>query len=124
MDIFTTVVQSLLALAFLLAGLSKIAGFKVHVEGFKKWGLPQWFRVVTGLVEVVGAAALIIGFWEPSWIAAGALLLGITAIGGILTHIRVKDSFKQTFPIILLGILSFVLFFISLSDLSDFPGFN
>ncbi|SDO54469.1 DoxX-like family protein [Paenibacillus sp. yr247] len=67
---------------------------------------------------------MIIDFWEPSWTAFGALVLGITAIGGILTHVRVKDSFKQTFPIVLIGILSFVLFFIRLSDLSDFPGFN
>ena len=54
----------------------------------------------------------------------GALLLGVTAIGGILTHIRVKDSFKQMFPIVLLGILSFIVFFIHLSELSRFPGFN
>ncbi|MEX2460031.1 MAG: DoxX family protein [Paenibacillaceae bacterium] len=124
MDILAIVLQSLLALAFLMAGMGKITGSKMHVEGFKQWGLPQWFRVVTGIVEFVAAAALIIGFWEPSWAAAGALLLGVTAIGGILTHLRVKDSLKQTFPIILLGILSFILFFIRFSNLSDFPGFN
>ncbi|MDB5055833.1 MAG: hypothetical protein JWM44_3883 [Bacilli bacterium] len=124
MDILVIVLQSLLALAFLMAGMGKITGSEMHVEGFKKWRLPQWFRVVTGLVELVGAAALIIGFWQQSWTAAGALLLGFTAIGGLLTHIRVKDSFKDTFPIVLLGILSFIVFFIRLSDLSDFPGFN
>lgn len=96
----------------------------MHVEGFRKWGLPQWFRVVTGIVELVGAVALIIGFWESSWTAAGALLLGITAIGGILTHIRVKDSFKDIFPIVLLGILSLIVFLIRFSDLSGLPGFN
>jgi putative oxidoreductase len=70
-----------------------------------------WFRVVTGIVELIGAAALIIGFWDQSWAVAGALLLGITAIGGILTHIRVKDSFKKTSTILFLGILSFIVFF-------------
>ena len=124
MDIVAIVLQSLLALAFLMAGMGKISGSKMHVEGFKHWRLPQWFRVVTGIVEFVGAAALIVGYWEPSWMAAGALLLGVTAIGGILTHVRVKDSIKQTFPIILIGVLSFIVFFIRLSDLSDFPGFN
>jgi len=124
MDIVAIVLQSLLALAFLMAGMGKISGAKMHVEGFKHWRLPQWFRVVTGIVEFVGAAALIVGYWEPSWTAAGALLLGVTSIGGILTHVRVKDSFKQTLPIVLLGALSFIVFFIRLSDLSDFPGFN
>lgn len=124
MDILVIVLQSLLALAFLMAGVGKITGSKMHVEGFKKWDLPQWFRIVTGFVELVGAVALIIGFWEHSWTAAGALVIGVTAIGGILTHVRVKDSFKDTFPIILIGVLSFIVFFIRLSDLSDFPGFN
>ncbi len=96
MNIFSIVLQSLLALAFLMAGLGKVSGSKMHVENFKKWRMPQWFRVVTGLIEFVSAAALIIGFWEPSWVAAGALVIGITAIGGILTHVRAKDSLKDT----------------------------
>ena len=124
MNIFSIVLQSLLALAFLMAGLGKVSGSKMHVENFKKWRMPQWFRVVTGLIEFVSAAALIIGFWEPSWVAAGALVIAITAIGGILTHVRAKDSLKDTFPIIFIGILAFILFFINVSDLSDFPGFN
>ncbi len=124
MDILSIVLQGLLALAFLMAGLGKISGSKMHFEGFNHWRLPQWFRVVTGFVEFAGAVALIIGFWESSWVAVGALLLGVTAVGGVLTHLRVRDSFKQTFPILLLGALAFILFFIRLSDLSDFPGFK
>ncbi|MEK5253999.1 DoxX family protein [Paenibacillus sp. FSL F4-0125] len=124
MNIVAIVLQSLLVLAFVMAGSGKAAGSKMHVDNFKKWRLPQWFRVVTGLVELVAAAALVVGYWEPSWAAAGALLLGVTAIGGVLTHIRAKDSFKLCFPIILLGVLAFIVFVIRLSDLSDFPGFN
>lgn len=124
MDIVAYVLQGLLAAMFLMAAIGKISGSKMHIEGFQNWGLPQWFRVVTGFVELVGAVALIIGYWDNSWTAAGALLLGVTAIGGILTHVRVKDTFKQTFMIILLAILSFIVFFIRLSDLSAFPGFN
>jgi putative oxidoreductase len=124
LGILSIVLQVLLALMFLMAGFGKITGSKMHVDGFNHWRLPQWFRVVTGIVELGGAAALIIGFWEPSWAALGALLLGITAVGGVITHLRVKDPFKQTFMILLLGILSFVLFFLRASDFSDFPGFH
>ncbi|OZQ66816.1 hypothetical protein CA600_10690 [Paenibacillus sp. VTT E-133280] len=124
MNIVSIVLQSLLVLAFVMAGLGKVAGSSMHVDNFKKWRLPQWFRVVTGLVELVAAAALVVGYWEPSWAAAGALLLGVTAIGGVLVHIREQDSFKHTFPIILLGVLAVIVFFIRFSDLADFPGFN
>ncbi|TXK84449.1 DoxX family protein [Paenibacillus sp. N3.4] len=118
MDILVFILQGLLALMFLMAGVGKITGSKMHIEGFKRWGLPQWFRVVTGIIEFVAAAALIIGYWAYSWAAVGAILLGITAIGGILVHVRMKDSFKDTFMIVILGILSFIVFFIRLSDLS------
>jgi putative oxidoreductase len=97
MTVFSIILQSLLALMFLMAGVGKITGSKMHVEGFKHWRLPQWFRIVTGIIELIGAAALVVGYWESSWVALGALILGITGIGGIITHIRVKDSFQQTF---------------------------
>jgi putative oxidoreductase len=124
MDIVGVVLQSLLALMFLMSAFSKISGNKMQVEAFKHYRLPQWFRVVTGVIEFVSAAALVVGYWEPSWTTVGALILGIVGIGGTLTHIRIKDSFKQTFPIMVLGGLAIILFFITLSDLSDFPGFN
>ncbi|MUT66499.1 DoxX family protein [Paenibacillus sp. NEAU-GSW1] len=124
MDIVVIVLQSLLALMFLMAGFSKLAGVKMHADNFAKWGLPQWFRIVAGLVEVIGAAALIVGYWEPSWSAVGGLIIGVTGIGGVLTHVRAKDSFKETMPILLLGLFGFIVFFVRLSDLSDFPGFN
>ncbi|SEB99248.1 DoxX family protein [Paenibacillus sp. GP183] len=112
MAILAIVLQSLLALMFLMAGVGKLSGSKMHVENFKKWGYPQWFRVVTGIVEFVGAAALIVGYWDKNWTAVGSLILGITSIGGIIVHIRNKDSFKETIPILVLAIISFIVFFI------------
>ncbi|WP_043930809.1 DoxX family protein [Bacillus sp. EB01] len=123
MEILAYVLQGLLAAMFLMAGSGKITGSKMHVDNFTHWRLPQWFRVVTGLVEVASALALIVGYWHPSWAAAGALLLGITGIGGVVTHLRAKDPFKQTVTILVLGVLAFVLLYIRWSDLSNFPGF-
>ncbi|WP_053373600.1 DoxX family protein [Paenibacillus sp. FJAT-27812] len=124
MDIVTIVLQGLLGLAFLMAGIGKVGGLKMHVDHFKLWGLPQWFRVVTGLVELIGAAALILGIWEPSWAAAGSLLLGVTMIGAILVHIRLKDKAKETMPSVVLFILAAVIFIIQYGELAQFPGFN
>jgi putative oxidoreductase len=124
MDVVSLILQILLALMFIMAGIGKTAGSKMHIEGFDKWRLPQWFRTVTGIVEILGAVALIIGFWEPSWVAVGALWLGIISLGGILTHVRIKDSFKNTFPIIILFIFSAALFIIEIDELANFPGFK
>ncbi|WAH35961.1 DoxX family protein [Alicyclobacillus dauci] len=114
MTILRWVLEAILILMFLMAGFGKVAGSKMHREGFEHWRLPQWFRVVTGLVELIGAALLIIGFWHKDFVIAGALVLGVTAIGGIITHLRVKDSFKDMSMILLLGIISFVLLFITI----------
>jgi putative oxidoreductase len=116
--------QSLLALMFLMSAFSKISGSKMQVEAFKHYRLPQGVRIVVGVLVFVSAAALVVGYWESNWTAAGALILGTVGIGGTLTHIRIKDSFKQAFPIMVLGGLAIILFFIMLSDFSDFPGFN
>ncbi|PGS56397.1 DoxX family protein [Bacillus sp. AFS041924] len=124
MDTLSIILQILLALMFLFAGLGKVFGSKSSIETFNHLQLPQWFRVITGLVELVGVASLIIGFWEESWVPAGGLLLGVVAIGAIIAHIRAKDSFKQAFTILLLGIIGFVLLWINYSDLSNFPGFK
>ncbi|WP_081418954.1 DoxX family protein [Paenibacillus sp. Leaf72] len=106
------IIEGLLAAMFLMAGLGKTFGSSMHVESFRRWRLPQWFRVVTGLVELAGAALLIIGFWKSGFAIAGALLLAVTALGGILTHLRVKDGIKETSTIVILGILAGVLLFL------------
>lgn len=109
LDILIWSLQGLLAAAFLMAGLGKVMGSQMHKEGFTKWRLPQWFRIVTGLVEVVAAALLIIGYWQQDLILYGALLIVATGIGGTLTHIRIKDSIKNLMPILILGILGVIL---------------
>jgi len=54
------VLQGLLAAAFLAAGGAKLAGVPMMVQIFDQIGMGQWFRIVTGLVEVAGAVALLV----------------------------------------------------------------
>ncbi|HKC94667.1 MAG TPA: DoxX family protein, partial [Nitrospira sp.] len=49
------VVQGLLAAAFLMAGSSKLAGEEQMVAMFQQIGFGQWFRYLTGAIEVTGA---------------------------------------------------------------------
>ncbi len=75
----------LAAAAFLAAGGAKLAGVPMMVEIFDHIGIGQWFRVVTGLVEVVSAIALLV----PATAAFGGLLLAVTMVFGVLTHLFV-----------------------------------
>ena len=112
MQIVIWVLQGLLAAVFIFAGYGKLTGSKMHKENFIKWELPQWFRVFTGIIELGSAIMLIVGFWNDMWAVYGAIVLILVSIGGIFTHIRIRDSWRATMPIFSLGVIALLLFFL------------
>src|ERR1700676_510176 len=80
--------QGIIAAAFLAAGAAKLAGVPYMVELFGQIGLGQWFRVLTGVVEVTGAVALLV----PGLASIGALWLGATMVGAVPTHLFVLHN--------------------------------
>jgi uncharacterized membrane protein YphA (DoxX/SURF4 family) len=76
----------------LLAGGTKLAGTNEHVESFERWGYPQWFRVLTGAVEVTGGFGLLLGRSRPRLATLGGTLVAGTMLGALYTHLlRVRD---------------------------------
>lgn len=96
-------VQSLIAALFLMAGVGKLAGAEMHVKLFAAIGLGQWFRYVTGAIEVASAVLLFV----PSLARFGALALIATMIGAIFTHLFVIGG-NPAMPIVLLAGSAFV----------------
>jgi putative oxidoreductase len=94
----------LLALAFLAAGGAKLASVPAMVQIFDALGFGQWFRYVTGVVEIAGAVALLI----PSYAALGAAWLGITMFFGTLAHLFILHTSPA--PALTLLALSAVIF--------------
>jgi len=78
-------VQVLAAGMFFLAGASKLAGAPAMVALFGAIGVGQWFRYVTGALEITGAVALLV----PALSGVGALLLAGVMTGAIATHLLV-----------------------------------
>lgn len=74
-------IKALLTLAFVAAGVAKLAGVEMMVQTFDGVGIGQWFRYVTGLIEV-GSAVLL---WVPGLQIVGAGLLICTMIGAAIT---------------------------------------
>jgi uncharacterized membrane protein YphA (DoxX/SURF4 family) len=95
--------QFLLAAAFLGAGLSKLAGVPMMIDLFDRIGVGQWFRYVTGLVEIGGAALLLV----PGLAGAGAALLGTTMFFAVLTHLTILGD--SPVPAVVLLVLNLIL---------------
>ncbi|ANK91354.1 hypothetical protein AMK01_CH01883 [Rhizobium sp. N6212] len=92
--------RGLAAAAFLAAGGAKLAGVSMMVAIFDQIGAGQWLRILTGAVEVCGAIALLV----PTTAAFGALVLAVTMIFAVLTHLFVIGG--SPVPAILLLLLT------------------
>ncbi|HEX2011249.1 MAG TPA: DoxX family protein [Roseateles sp.] len=90
----------LLALAFGAAGAAKLAGVPQMVQVFDAIGLGQWFRYLTGAVEVAGALLLLV----PATGFLGGLLLSATMVGAVATHLVLIGGSPA--PALVLGLLS------------------
>ena len=70
---------------FLTVGFLKLSGDPQMVALFQAIGLGQWFRYMTGSLEVLGAVLLLI----PRLTGLGALLLVGVTLGALTTHLFV-----------------------------------
>jgi uncharacterized membrane protein YphA (DoxX/SURF4 family) len=91
--------QILVAVAFLGAGGSKLAGTEAMVSMFEAIGFGQSLRYLTGIVEVVAAMLLLI----PGRAALGGLLVVGTMTGAVATHLFLIGG--SAVPAIVLGLL-------------------
>jgi putative oxidoreductase len=93
-------VKVLLTLAFTAAGLAKLAGAEMMVQTFEAVGIGQWFRYLTGIIELGGAILL----WTPGRQLIGSGLLLCTMIGATFAHFVILGP--SAMPAIILGILA------------------
>src|SRR4051794_25473361 len=91
------ILSALATLAFLGAGGSKLAGAAPMVAVFDKVGIGQWFRYLTGLLEVIGAINLLI----PRTAFYAAAMLAVIMVCATLAHVTVLGG-SPVAPIVLL----------------------
>ena len=94
------------AAMFLMAGFSKLAGAPPMVALFSAIGIGQWFRYLTGALEVTGAVLLLV----PRLSGVGGLLLAGVMTGAVATHVFVVGG-NPVVPIVLFVVTATVAWF-------------
>ncbi|MFC4775530.1 DoxX family protein [Paenibacillus sp. GCM10023252] len=117
MDIVSIVLQVLLGLMFLLSAFGKLSGQKAQVDSFNHLGLPQWFRILTGSMQLIGAAGMIVGIWYADIAAIAGLWIGVIMLGAVISHLRAKDPIKAAIPGIVLFVLALAVVILNWSEL-------
>ncbi len=109
-------IRTLLTLAFAAAGIAKLLGVEMMVHTFDAVGVGQWFRYVTGAIEL-GSAVLL---WVPGCTAYAAGLLVCTMIGALVAHFTVLSAMGAgaAVPAFVLGVLAAVTQFANRKQLS------
>ena len=99
------VLQILLGVFFvLLSGVPKLMGEAEVAANFERWGYPDWFLMLTGVLELLGAIGLLIPM-TAGWAASGLVLV---MLGAAWTHISNNEGFMAVVPLSFLALLAVV----------------
>lgn len=108
--------RALLTLAFVGAGGAKLAGVEMMVETYETIGVGQWFRYLTGIIEIVGVVLL----WLPKRQVVGAALLGATMVGAVLAHLLILGP--SAVPAVVLGLIATAVLYIYRAQVPAYLG--
>jgi putative oxidoreductase len=95
--------QALVALVYVAAGSGKLLANPDMIALFDAIGIGQWFRYVTGSLEVLGALLLIV----PGMAASGAVLLACVMAGATVAHLTVLHT-APTAPVVLFALTALI----------------
>ncbi|MEM1336865.1 MAG: DoxX family protein [Bacteroidota bacterium] len=96
------------AISFLFFGYSCLTS-PFMVAEFKRYGLNK-YRRLTGCLQILGALALLGGFFYVPFTVIGSVGLSILMLMGLAVRIRLRDSFIQSTPAVFYAVLNMVIF--------------
>jgi len=112
----TWALQAVVAAVFFAAGMAKLAGVPFEVQSFAQIGLGQWFRIVTGMVQIVGAIALV----YPGLASIGGLWLGFNMLCAVVVCLAVLHT--NPAPAIILVLLNALIVYLRRDELASLAG--
>lgn len=102
-----TVITLLLALIFLIAGLSKASGSSAGLSGTRDVGFPDGLARLVGIFETLASTSLIIGFAldNSDLELYGYIVIWFVMAGALFFHFR-ANKIRTAFPAMLLIVLA------------------
>jgi putative oxidoreductase len=101
------------AAAFFAAGATKLLAASFEVQLFAQLGIGQWFRVATGVVQIVGALALV----HPRLAAIDGLWLGTTMFCAVVANLTVLHA--DPAPPVVLMLLNALIVYLRRDELAS-----
>lgn len=93
------------ALVFLSVGSEKFGSHGPWIRVFARIGFGDWFRYLTGVMQVGGALLLLV----PPLVTVGTIVLGCTMVGAIIANIFILNTgLAAIIPSLLLAAVAFV----------------
>lgn len=87
-DVTGWVLRIAVCAVFVGVGLTKFAAHSMWVKMFAQIGLGDWFRYLTGALQVLGGLLFLI----PRTVFAGLVFAGGTMVGAIIAHLFVLGT--------------------------------
>lgn len=103
-----------IAIIYLATGLRKLFGAESIVTDFMSWGYSPLFMHFIGIIELLGAIALLI----PQTRVLAIPSLGVVMLGAIGTHLLNGEYLQVLLPLVMLVLLG-ILFMMSREELES-----
>jgi len=99
----------ILGLIFIYYGIQCLISLQMKSE-FKRFGLSNYQRKITGVSQLLGSFGLFLGIFIPFIGAIASAGLGLLMLLGLSVRIKIKDSFFLMFPSFIFMIINFLVF--------------
>lgn len=96
-----------LGLLFLFSGIAKVFAAPEVIANYEVWGLPTWFMLTVGIIEILGAIAILI----PKIRSMAAFGLITLMLGAIVIHIMSNEFSSIIVNLGIIGVSIMLIYF-------------
>ena len=98
------------SLSFIYFGINCFYS-KFIIAEFIRYKLPE-FRKTTGVLQLIGAAGLLIGFYyNPTLLLISSIGLALLMLAGFSVRMKIKDNFVKSSPAFIFAVINLFIAF-------------